>query len=147
MSQSTQAASLAQYEEQAFALYFLNDIRYPYVSVTLMTLVAVWLLHGKVGNGVIALWVGVGIGSSVLRELFVRHMKPRLAEGRGHAMVLRGFAASSLATGLVWGAFAVMYFDPADPMTVLVVSSYVAGHVGGAVTPLSIYLPAFHLFV
>lgn len=147
MSQSTQATTLAQYEEQAFALYFVNDIRYPYVSVTLMTVVAAWLLHGKVADGVIALWVGTGIVASVLREIFVRRMKQQLAKGLGHALILRVFAASSLVTGLIWGAFAILYFDPADPMTVLVVGSYVAGHVGGAVTPLSIYLPAFYLFV
>jgi signal transduction histidine kinase len=140
MPLASDSGTLAQYEEQAFALYFVNDIRYPYVSVTLMSLVSAWLMHGKVANSVIALWMAAGVLNSVLREAFVRRMKPRLAQGRGHAAILRGFALSSLATGLVWGAFAWLYMDPADPMTVLVVGSYVAGHVGGAVTP-------FYLFV
>ncbi len=147
MSTQTQAGTLAQYEEQAFALYFVNDIRYPYVSVTLMSLVSAWLMHGKVSNAVIAAWIAVGVLASALRELFVRQMKPKLAQGHGHATILKGFAASSFVTGLIWGAFAILYFNAADPMTVLVVGSYVAGHVGGAVTPLSIYLPAFYLFV
>ena len=147
MSRNNQAVTLAQYEEQAFALYFVNDIRYPYVSVTLMSFVSAWLMHGKVSDTVIALWLAAGAGASALRELFLQRMKPWLAQGQGHATILRGFALSSLVTGLIWGTFAILYFDAADPMTVLVVGSYVAGHVGGAVTPLSIYLPAFYLFV
>lgn len=138
---------LAPYEEKAFALYFVHDIRYPYVSVTLMSVVSAWLMHDKVANAVIAIWIAAGIAASVLRELFVHHMKPQLAQQRGHTTILRGFAASSLVTGLIWGTFASLYFDARDPMTLLVVGSYVAGHVGGAVTPLSIYLPAFYLFV
>lgn len=147
MPEKTPTTTLAQYEEKAFALYFVNDIRYPYVSVTLMSLVSAWLMHGKVPNAAIAAWFVVGIAASALRELFVRRMKSQLALGRGHATILRGFAVSALVTGLIWGAFALMYFDARDPITLLVVGSYVAGHVGGAVTPLSIYLPAFYLFV
>lgn len=55
MSQPIKAATLAQYEQEAFALYFVNDIRYPYISVSIMTVIAVWLLHGNISNGVIAL--------------------------------------------------------------------------------------------
>ena len=146
MPDKTPTATLAQYEQRAFALYFVNDIRYPYVSVTLMSLVSAWLMHGKVPNAAIAVWFVAGIAASALRELFVRRMKPQLAQERGHATILRGFAISALVTGLIWGAFALMYFDARDPITLLVVGSYVAGHVGGAVTPLSIYLPAFYLF-
>jgi signal transduction histidine kinase len=147
MFRKNQVGTLAQYEEKAFALYFVNDIRYPYVSVTVMSLVSAWLMHGKVSDTVIAIWLLFGMGASALREGFVQHMKPQLAQGRGHAVILQGFALSSLITGLIWGTFAWLYFDAKDPMTVLVVGSYVAGHVGGAVTPLSIYLPAFYLFV
>lgn len=61
--------------------------------------------------------------------------------------VVRAFTLSSLVKGLIGGAFAILCFDERDPMAVLVVGSHVAGHVDAAVTPLSIYLPAFNLFV
>lgn len=147
MQISTQFQTLAQYEERAFALYFVNDIRYPYVSVTLMSAVSAWLMHGKVSDWIIALWLAVGIGISVLREGFVLYMKPKLARGQGHATILHGFAVSSFLTGMIWAVFFVLYIDTTDPISVLVVGSYVAGHVGGVVTLLAFYLPAFYLFV
>lgn len=147
MFRQKQAGTLAQYEEKAFALYFVNDIHYPYVSVTLMSMVSAWLMYGHVPTIAIVAWIVIGGSASLLRELFVYRMKPRLAKGEGHATILQGFALSSLITGAVWGAFVWMYFDAQKPLTLLVVGSYIAGHVGGAVTPLSIYLPAFYLFV
>jgi signal transduction histidine kinase len=147
MFKQKQVGSLAQYEEKAFALYFAHDIRYPYVSVTLMSLVAAWLMYSKVPTTTIAIWLCVGGTLNFLRELFVRHMKPQLALGRGYTEIMQGFAVSSLLSGATWGTFAWLYFDAQKPLTLLVVGSYLAGHVGGAVTPLSIYLPAFYLFV
>lgn len=147
MFREKQAGSLAQYEEKAFALYFVHDIHYPYVSVTLMSMVSAWLMYGHVSTVAIVAWIVIGGGASLLREVFVHRMKPRLAQGQGHATILRGFAVSSFVTGAIWGAFAWMYFDAQRPLTLLVVGSYIAGHIGGAVTPLSIYLPAFYLFV
>ena len=147
MFRQTLAGSLAQYEEKAFALYFVHDIHYPYVSVTLMSLVSAWLMYGHVSTVAIVAWLVIGGAASLVREVFVHRMKPRLAQGQGYATILRGFAWSSLVTGAIWGAFAWMYFDAQHPLTLLVVGSYIAGHVGGAVTPLSIYLPAFYLFV
>lgn len=138
--------ALSQYEEKACALYFVNDIRYPYVSETLMSLVCVWLMYGKVSNLGIAIWVFCGVAVSLLREVFMWRMKPVLAQGRGHTVILRGCVVSSVLTGAVWGSFAWMYFDASDSLTLLVAGFYLAGHLGGAVTPLSIYLPAFYLF-
>ncbi|MDO9438376.1 HAMP domain-containing sensor histidine kinase [Hydrogenophaga sp.] len=139
--------SLQSYEEQAFALYFAHEIHYPYVSIALVSLVAAWLMVGHVPTLVIAIWFFGGAALSLLREAFVWHMKPQLAQGRGYRTILRGFALSSLLTGITWGAFAWLYFDPQRPLSVLMVGSYLAGHVGGAVTPLAIYLPAFYLFL
>ena len=139
--------SLKAFEEKAFALYFAHDIHYPYVSVTLMSLVGAWLMVGHVPAAWIAGWFFVGGALSLLREVFVAHMKPLLAQGQGYTTILRGFALSSFLTGVTWGVFAWLYFDPQRPLSILIVGSYLAGHVGGAVTPLSIYLPAFYLFV
>ncbi|CAM8671795.1 BaeS Signal transduction histidine kinase [Comamonadaceae bacterium] len=143
----TQHLTLERYEEKAFALYLVNDIRYPYISVTVMSAVSAWLMYGRVANWVIALWIAAGIGASALREAFVRHMKPKLAQDQGHTTILRGFAVSSFMTGVIWAVFFVLYIDTSDPVSVLVVGSYVAGHVGGVVTLLAFYLPAFYLFV
>lgn len=139
--------SLQSYEEKAFALYFAHEIHYPYVSITLVSLVGAWLMFGHVPTSHIAIWFFAGALLSLLREAFVWHMKPQLALGQGYRTILRGFALSSLLTGAIWGAFAWLYFDAQKPLSLLMVGSYLAGHVGGAVTPLSIYLPAFYLFL
>ena len=147
MFKQTSVGSLQSYEEKAFALYFAHEIHYPYVSITLVSLVGAWLMVGHVPTTHIAIWLFAGALLSLLREVFVWHMKPKLAQGHGHRAILRGFALSSLLTGAIWGAFACLYFDPQKPLSLLMVGSYLAGHVGGAVTPLSIYLPAFYLFM
>jgi signal transduction histidine kinase len=147
MFKQTSVGSLQSYEEKAFALYFAHEIHYPYVSITLVSLVGAWLMVGHVPTSHIAIWLFAGALLSLLREVFVWHMKPKLAQGHGHRAILRGFALSSLLTGAIWGAFACLYFDPQKPLSLLMVGSYLAGHVGGAVTPLSIYLPAFYLFM
>lgn len=147
MAMQPPADSLQAFEKRAFALYFVNDIHYPYISITLVSLVAVWLMYGHVPTLHIAVWFIAGSVLNLLREGFVVYIKPALLQGRGYTTVLRGFALSSFLTGLTWGAFVLLYFDASRPLSVLMVGSYLAGHIGGALTPLSIYLPAFYLFV
>jgi signal transduction histidine kinase len=139
--------ALTLYEQRAFARYFVHDIHFPLVAMTMLSLVSAWLMWGSVPPMAIVLWVLAGALSNLLRELFVRHIKPRLEPEHKHAQVLHVFAASSLFTGTVWGAFTWLYFDPARPLTQLVVGSYIGGLIGGSVTPLAIYLPAFYWFV
>lgn len=146
MQPNHQENQLEQYTEKAFALYFVDDIRYPYISITLVSLFAAWLMFEKVATVVIVAWLAANFLANALREVFVQSMKPKLALGTGHRLILKVFGFCSLVSGLIWAAFVFLYFDAADPMTVLIVGWYVAGQVGGAVTPLSIYLPAFYLF-
>jgi len=144
--QPEQNGALQAYEEKVFARYFVYDIHYPYISLTLMSLVSVWLMYGHVPTVSIALWFFGGGAVSLLRLVFVWRMKPILAQGRGYRTVLWGFGLLLLLAGMTWGAFAWLYFDVQKPLTLLMVGCYLAGHVGGAITPLSIYLPTFYFF-
>ena len=144
---TNQRLTLSQYEERAFALYFVDAIRFPYVSYLLLTLVGIWLLRAHYSDVSVALWLLYGVAVIVARAGFVQRMRSRLDQGNGHSVVLQGFTALSLALGLFWGAFVWMHLDPDDPLSVMLAGAYVAGHVGGAVTPLSIFLPAFYAFV
>ncbi|MBK9444346.1 MAG: hypothetical protein IPN53_24925 [Comamonadaceae bacterium] len=87
--------SLQAYEKRAIALYFVNDIHYPYISITIVSLVAAWLMYGHVPTWHIAVWFIAGSLLNLLREGFVVYIKPALAQGRGYTTVLRGFALSS----------------------------------------------------
>jgi len=140
-------ATLEQYEERNVAHYFAYEVHFPYVSVTLLSLVAAWLMWEKVPTAYIVAWLVLGTAANLAREVFVRRMRPRLAQGQGHQRVIRGFTLSALLNGVTWGAFAWLYFDAQDPLTLLLVGAYLSGHVGGAVTPLSIHLPAFYTFL
>lgn len=138
--------SLQAYEEKAFANYFVHDIHYPYFSITLVSLVAAWLMYGHVPTPHIGMWF-LSVGAlSLVREAFVARMKPELAQGRGYQATLYWFTFCALLMGATWGAFTLLYFDPAKPFSLLIVGFYVAGQVGGAVTPLSIFLPTFYMF-
>lgn len=140
-------ATLDQYEERTVAHYFAHEVHFPYVSVTLLSLVAAWLMWDKVPTAHIVAWLVLGTAANLAREVFVRRMRPQLAQGQGHQRLIRGFTLSAFFNGLTWGAFAWLYFDAQDPLTLLLVGAYLSGHVGGAVTPLSIHLPAFYAFL
>lgn len=135
------------YEERAFAMYFAYEIPFPYIGVTLMALTCAWLMYGQVATHYIVIWFFVGGALSLLREVFVWHMKPRLARGEGYRELLWGFTLSSLLTGATWGAFTLMYFDAGRPMSLLMAGSVVAGLAGGTVAPVSIFLPAYYAAV
>ena len=70
--------ALTQYEERAFARYFIYDIHFPLIAMTLLSLVSAWLMYGKVPLSAIVTWVVMAAVSNLLREGFVRYMKPRL---------------------------------------------------------------------
>lgn len=139
--------TLEQYEEQAVAHYFAHDVRFPYVSVTLMSLVAAWLMWEKVPTAYIVAWLVLGTATNLLRERFARRMRSLLPQREACQRLVQGFTVSAFLNGVTWGSFAWLYFDAHTPLTLLLVGSYLAGHVGGAVTPLSIYLPAFYAFL
>lgn len=139
--------TLAQYETRAVAHYFAHEVHFPYVSVTLLSLVAAWLMWDRVPHAWILTWLGLGCAANLQREWFVRRMRPLLARGQGERQLIRGFTLSALFNGITWGAFAWLYMDTQDPLTLLVAGFYLGGHISGAVTPLSMHLPAFFAFL
>jgi signal transduction histidine kinase len=147
MPQSGPAESLEHYEARAVAHYFAHEVHFPYVSVTVLSLAAAWLMWDRVPQALILLWVLLGTAANLQREWFTRRMRPLLELDEGQDRLLRGVTLSALLNGLSWGAFAWMYMDTRDPMTLLVAGFYLGGHIGGAVTPLSIHLPAFYAFL
>jgi len=142
-----QSAARQAYEEKAFALYFAYEIPFPYIGVTLMALTCAWLMYGQVATHYIVIWFVVGGALSLLREVFVWHMKPKLERGEGYQAILWGFTLSSFLTGATWGMFTWMYFDAGRPLSLLMAGSVVAGLAGGTVTPVSIFLPAYYAAV
>lgn len=142
-----QSAARQAYEEKAFALYFAYEIPFPYIGVTLMALTCAWLMYGQVATHYIVVWLVTGGALSLLREVFVWHMKPKLERGEGYQAILWGFTLSSFLTGATWGMFTWMYFDAGRPLSLLMAGSVVAGLAGGTVTPVSIFLPAYYAAV
>lgn len=146
MYATKQPETLANYEELEFARYFANDIRYPYVSYLAMAVLGTWLLRSNYPDTYVALWLLLGFGVTAWRECLVRQLRPQLAAGMRAGPALRSFTGVSLALGMFWGIFVGMHVDPRDPMRIMLAGAFVTGHIGGAVTPLSSYLPAFYAF-
>jgi len=142
-----QTETLAQFEEMAFARHFIFDLRTPLKSVALLIAVCAWLMYGRMPNAWIAIWVGTGVAITLAREAFIKHMRPRLDSAQHHSTVLRVSFWSSLASGLTWGAFALLYIDTSQPIDQLLAGMMAAGLIGQVVTPLSVHLPAFYAFV
>lgn len=138
--------ALAQYEERAFARYFVHDIHFPLLGMAALCLASAWLLHGRVPNAWIAAWLALCVAGNLGREGFLRHVRPRLESEQLHGRVLHVFVWSSVVTGVTWGSFVCLYLDPSRTVTLLIVGSFVAGLIGVSVTPLSIHPPAFYAF-
>ncbi len=57
------------------------------------------------------------------------------------------FAVGAGLSGLLWGAAAVLFVDPAEPTTTIVVAFALGGMAAGGVTTLSFHAPSFSLFL
>lgn len=141
------ADSLERFQTRAFARHQLFDLPFPVMGTVLVVALTGWLMHGKVSNAAIAAWALFAAISVLAREGFVRHMKRRVTQGEGHDTALRGLALLSVPIGAVSGAFAWMYFDPQQPLTMVILGTYMTVVVVGAVVPSSVYLPGFYLLV
>ncbi|WP_176452061.1 HAMP domain-containing sensor histidine kinase [Rhodoferax sp. TH121] len=147
MPTKSERTPLAQYEQRAFAHYFVFDLHFPLAAVSFLTVVCAWLMHGHVPNALLAAWVGFAVVANLARELYMWHSRPHMEEPYRQATVLQVYTWSSLASGLTWGAFGAMYIDTHQPTAQLLVGSIFAGLIGVAVTPLAVHLPAFYAFV
>ncbi len=143
----THGETLADYEDQSIALYFANDLPFPYVGFSIMALLGAWLLQPSYSYFYVGLWLLLGVAVMVLREVFVRQARPLLDQGLAAKTVLRGFTFLALMLGIFWGVFVGMYLDPNDHLSVMLVGACVTGLIGGAVTPLSRFLATYYAYV
>ena len=147
MAQSASVESLQTFQDKVFARHVLFDLPFPVIPTFLVVAMISWLLHGKVPGLWILLWALFASVTTVVRVLFDRHMRKQVSADKGYATALLGFALLSLPTGAISGAFACMYYDVNQPMTMVILSTYMTIVVVGGVVPTSVYLPAFYLLV
>jgi signal transduction histidine kinase len=149
MTTTKQPLTLAQFEQRAFAGHFMRDLNTPLLSVALLALVCAWLMRGHVSDLAILAWLCVSLTANLVREIFVRRMRFRQESHQCCGIVLRIYPYLSLVSGLVWGAFNLMFIDTSDPQPFaqLVAGTITAGLIGLAVSSLSVHLPAFYAFV
>ena len=146
-SPPSRATDLATYERQAFARHLVFDLRTPLLSVGLLIAVFAWLMRDRVPVAWIAAWVCFGVAANLVRETLVWRVRPHMDSQQTHDTVLRVYPLISLASGLTWGAFFLLYTDTRQPISQLLACTAMAGLLGLAVISLSIYLPAFYGFV
>lgn len=147
MTKNKSANTLKAYREKHFARYVLYDLPFPIVGTILIVLMQAWLMYGEVSNRAIAAWLLFVVVSVMARVLFVRHMKARVEKGRGYTTTLRGMAVLALPTGAISGLFACMYFDAHQPLTMVILGTYMTVVIVGAIVPSSVYLPSFYMLV
>lgn len=141
------ADTLSQYQTRAAARHLLFDLPFPVMGTVLVLGLTAWLLLGRVPLPAIVAWLAFAALTVVLRETFVRRMQARVERGEGHAQALRGLALLSLPLGAVSGAFAWMYLDPQQPLSQIILGTYMTVVIVGAVVPTSTHLPCFYLLL
>lgn len=147
MPSKTSLETLKQFERRAFAHYFVFDLHFPLVAVALLSGACMWMMYGRVANGVIAAWAVLSLVANAAREVFMWRSRTRMDDPKRHCDVLRVYTVSSLASGVSWGVFTWLYVDFSQPMAQLFAGSIMAGLIAVAVTPLSVHPPAFLAFV
>ena len=147
MTQTIPVESLQTFQDKVFARHVLFDLPFPIMPSFLLIAGISWLLHGRVPGAWVVAWAGWGCATTVARLAFDRRMRKQVNAGQGYATTLRGVAALSLPIGAISGAFACLYYDVNQPMTMVILSTYMTVVIVGAVVPTSVYLPAFYLLV
>ena len=147
MSTPKHVDTLAQYEERAFARHMLIDLPFPVMGTVLVVLLCAGLLQGKATALQITLWALWTVVTILARVGIERRMRRRLDDSDVHRTILRQYAWLSLPTGAISGMFAYLYFDAQDPVTMVILATYMTVIIVGAVVPTSVYLPAFYLLV
>jgi signal transduction histidine kinase len=137
---------LAAYERQAVARHLVFELRTPLLSLALMYGACAWLMHGRVPHAWVAAWLAFGVAASVTRECFVWWIRPRMDSSPSHTTVLGVYPWLSLASGIAWGAFCLMYANSSEPLTQLLAGTATAALIGVAVISLSVHLPALYAF-
>jgi signal transduction histidine kinase len=103
-------------------------------------------MYGRVSAYAIGAWVLFVAVTVLARKLFVCNMKTRVSQGKGFRATLRGEAALAVPTGALSGTFAWLYFDAQQPLTMVILGTYMTVVIVGGVIPTAVYLPAFYLF-
>ncbi|MEX1167698.1 MAG: HAMP domain-containing sensor histidine kinase [Hydrogenophaga sp.] len=137
--------SLKSFEERAFTQHMLYDLPFPVLGTALILGLITWLMHGNVPGPYIAAWLVFATLTVVARQLIERRMKTLNARGEGHAQTLRVLGWMALPIGAISGAFACLYFDANRPITLVILGTYMAAVIVGAVVQLSIHLASFFM--
>lgn len=147
MLDSSSVESLRTFREKIFAKHVLFDLPFPVVATLLVIAVNSWLMYSKVTTLQIGLWGGSAVGFVLMRLLVERRLRKWFKEGEGYSSALKIYAVLSIPIGAISGSFALLYFDANEPTTMIILGTYMAVVVVGAVVPTSVYLPAFYLLV
>lgn len=137
-SPSDRSAVLAQHLElmlhQAKAVFGGNFVMAGFA------LVALWSLadHDR-----LLIWAGAIFALTGMRMVFVAAYHRRRPARQQAVRWAWMFAASSAASGIAWGAMALLFFDTSQPLSVLFVCWALAGMTTAAVPTLSNFMPAY----
>ena len=132
------------HHEQVRALYQQSPFLFVGILFT-MAVVAIFF-WGKVEQEVLLIWVGLNISLTIARVILVKsfhRIKPE-----GETLVKWGlvFAASATLSGLIWGSIALIFLQPSQLESVLLVAIVLTGMTAGSLVPLSTFIPAYYGF-
>lgn len=112
--------------------------------VSTVSIIALW---GLSDHRTLLIWVGAIYLLNIGRTLFVQRywrIRPSPAQAPRWAW---GFTFSAVLSGSLWGSMGVLFYDPANPLTVLFIAWVLAGVITAGVPSLSSFLPAYIGFV
>lgn len=135
---SDRASLLAQH-----LTLMLKQVKAVFGGNFVMAAFAVVALWNFADHGRLLVWVGAVFALTGARMVFVaayHRAQPGPEQATRWAWM---FAATSAASGLVWGSMALLFFDASQPLSVLFVCWALAGMTTAAVPTLSNFMPAY----
>ncbi len=114
----------------------------------LVTCAVVYALWSPASKYLMLGWASIVFGVTAIRFALVLHIKRALPaiDDDGLSRLERAFIVLAMMSGMLWGGLAWITYRGEEPFSDFFVAAMVVGMTGGAVAPLSLCPPAFHLY-
>lgn len=104
------------------------------------------VIYSDVVDSSLFTWVGCVLLLTLARIVYYRHIRQTGVNEQSVSRVKAGLLGFSLLSGCLWGAAGVIFFNPDQPLMLVILFLILAGMAAGAVASTSAYPPIYYVY-